>query len=88
MKRYHHPIGRRIRAATVFLSAFALTVTIAGAAPASASGRLLTAPAMQAHNTFAAPDAVKPVPLEGVRLSGGTLTLTLPAKSVAVIELR
>ena len=43
---------------------------------------------MQAHNTFAAPDAVKPVPFEGVTLAGGTLTLTLPAKSVAVIELR
>ena len=65
-----------------------LTVTLAGIAPASASGRVLTAPTMQAHNTFAAPDAVRPVPFDGVRLAGGTLTLTLPAKSVIVIELR
>jgi alpha-N-arabinofuranosidase len=43
---------------------------------------------MQAHNTFAAPDAVKPVPFDGVTLAGSTLTLTLPAKSVAVVELR
>jgi alpha-L-arabinofuranosidase len=65
-----------------------LTVTVAGVTPASATGRLLTAPTMQAHNTFAAPDAVKPVPFEGVKLAGSTLTLTLPAKSVAVVELR
>jgi len=43
---------------------------------------------MQAHNTFAAPDTVKPVPFEGVKIAGRTLTLTLPAKSVVVIELR
>jgi alpha-N-arabinofuranosidase len=65
-----------------------ITVTLAGIAPASASARLLTAPAMQAHNTFAAPDTVKPVPFEGLKLAAGTLTLTLPAKSVVVVELR
>jgi alpha-N-arabinofuranosidase len=43
---------------------------------------------MQAHNTIAAPDTVKPVPFEGLRLAAGTLTLTLPAKSVVVVELR
>jgi alpha-N-arabinofuranosidase len=43
---------------------------------------------MQAHNTFAAPDTVKPVPFEGLNLAAGTLRLTLPAKSVVVIELR
>jgi alpha-N-arabinofuranosidase len=68
--------------------ALVLTVKLAGISPTSAAGRLLTAPTMQAHNTFAAPDAVKPVRFEGVTLAGGTLTLTLPAKSVAVIELR
>jgi alpha-N-arabinofuranosidase len=65
-----------------------ITVTLAGTSPSSATGRLLTAATMQAHNTFAAPDTVKPVPFEGVKLAGSTLTLTLPAKSVAVVELR
>jgi alpha-N-arabinofuranosidase len=65
-----------------------ITVTFAGTSPSSATGRLLTAATMQAHNTFAAPDTVKPVPFEGVKLAGSTLTLTLPAKSVAVVELR
>ncbi len=65
-----------------------ITVTLAGVTPASAAGRVLTAAAMQSHNTFAAPDTVKPVPLEGVKLAGGVLTVILPAKSVAVLELR
>ena len=65
-----------------------ITVTLAGVAPAAATGRVLTAPTMQAHNTFAAPDTVKPVPLEGVKLAGGSLTATLPAMSVAMIELK
>jgi len=68
--------------------AIPLSVTLAGIAPASATGRILTAPAMQAHNTFAAPDTVKPVPFDGLRLAAGTLSLTLPAKSVVVVELR
>jgi alpha-N-arabinofuranosidase len=65
-----------------------VTVTLSGVTPTSAVGRVLTAPAMQAHNTFAAPDAVKPLPLDAVKLAGGTLTITLPAKSVAVLALK
>jgi alpha-N-arabinofuranosidase len=68
--------------------AAAITVTLAGLVAHSATGRVLTATAMQAHNTFAAPDAVKPVPFAGVRLAGNALMLTLPAKSVAIVELR
>jgi alpha-N-arabinofuranosidase len=68
--------------------AIPLTVTLAGVSPAAATGRLLTASTMQAHNTFAAPDEVKPVPFEGVKLAAGSLSLTLPAKSVVVVELR
>ena len=65
-----------------------ITVTLAGLVATSATGRVLTAPAMHAHNTFAAPDAVKPVPFASVRLAGNALMLTLPAKSVAIVELR
>jgi alpha-N-arabinofuranosidase len=65
-----------------------LTVALAGVSVTSAAGRVLTAPAMQAHNTFAAPDSVRPIPFEGVTLGGSTLTITLPAKSVAVVELK
>jgi alpha-N-arabinofuranosidase len=65
-----------------------ITVTLAGLVATSATGRVLTAPAMHAHNTFAAPDAVKPGPFASVRLAGKALMLTLPAKSVAIVELR
>jgi alpha-N-arabinofuranosidase len=65
-----------------------LAVALAGLSATSVTGRVLTAPAMQAHNTFAEPHAVTPVPFDGVRLAGSTLTVTLPAKSVAVVELK
>lgn len=53
----------------------------------SVSGELLTAAAMQAHNTFEHPDAVKPARFSAYALSGGTLTLDLPPKSVVVLAL-
>jgi alpha-N-arabinofuranosidase len=65
-----------------------VSVALVGLAPRSAAGRVLTAPAMQAHNTFDAPDTVRPVALAGVRLAGTTLEVQLPAKAVAIIELR
>jgi alpha-N-arabinofuranosidase len=67
---------------------FALKVALAGIAPTSATGRVLTAQSMQAHNTFVAPDAVKPVALGGVTLAGGALELRVPAMSVVIVELR
>jgi alpha-N-arabinofuranosidase len=49
---------------------------------------VLTAPAVDAHNTFAAPDAVKPAAFTGAKLQGGTLDLALPARSVVVLTLK
>ena len=65
-----------------------LTVALKGVAPSSASGRVLTAPAVNAHNTFAAPDAVRPAPFGGATLKGDTLEIRLPAKSVVVLALK
>ncbi|WP_420140034.1 alpha-N-arabinofuranosidase [Sphingomonas sp.] len=47
-------------------------------------GQLLTGAAMDARNTFDAPDTVAPKPFKGA-MSGGHLTFTLPPKSVAVV---
>ena len=52
------------------------------------SGTLLTAAAMDARNTFEAPNAVHPVAFATASIKGGTLSLTLPAKSVVVVTLR
>jgi alpha-N-arabinofuranosidase len=63
-------------------------VDIRGQQVSSVTGRVLTAPTMQAHNTFDQPNAVQPTDYRGARLSGGVLTLDLPSKSVVVVELR
>ena len=68
--------------------AVTLTVKLAGLAPKSVTGRVLTAPAMNAHNTFEAPDAVQPAAFGGAALKGDTLEVKLPAKSVVVLTLK
>jgi alpha-N-arabinofuranosidase len=52
-----------------------------------AAGRILTSDKLDAHNTFDAPDALKPSALEAARAEDGTLRLTLPPASVAVLTL-
>jgi alpha-N-arabinofuranosidase len=54
----------------------------------SVTGTILTADAMDAHNTFDRPDAVKPSAFTGATLAGDQLAVDLPAKSVVVLSLR
>jgi alpha-N-arabinofuranosidase len=61
--------------------------TLAGVNSTAITGRILTGPAMNSRNTFEAPDAVKPVPFTGAKLAGDRLTVTLPGRSVVVLEL-
>jgi len=68
--------------------AAAVSCKIRGTARAAVTGRILTADAMNALNTFAAPETVKPKAFAGAKLSGDQLSLSLPAKSVVVLELR
>jgi alpha-N-arabinofuranosidase len=70
------------------VQATTLSVKLTGLTPKSVAGRLLTAAAMNAHNTFDAPDAVKPVAFDGASLKGDTLEVRLPAKSVVVLALK
>ncbi|HEX8612199.1 MAG TPA: alpha-L-arabinofuranosidase C-terminal domain-containing protein [Telluria sp.] len=63
-----------------------VVVTVAGKQLAAATGRVLTATAMDAHNTFQNPQAIKPAPFSA-RASGGKLTVTVPAKAVVVVAL-
>jgi alpha-N-arabinofuranosidase len=64
-----------------------VSATVTGAQVSSASGRVLTAKTMDAHNTMDAPEAVKPSAISSKK-SGGKLVLRLPPKSVTVVELR
>ena len=64
-----------------------VTVDVSGTAARGAAGSVLTAAAMDAHNTFAAPDAVRPAPFQA-EARDGRLVLSLPAKSVAVVAVQ
>jgi alpha-N-arabinofuranosidase len=64
-----------------------VSTLIAGAQAGQVKGEILTADAMDAHNTFDNPDAVHSVAFDGAKLAGGKLSLTLPAKSVVVLTL-
>src|SRR5471032_6647 len=64
-----------------------VAVDVDGAGAVSASGTILTAAAMDAHNTFAAPDAVRPAPF-AASASGGKLVLKLPAKAIVVVAVQ
>jgi len=64
-----------------------LVCEIRGAKATRVSGRVLTAPAINAHNTFDNPQVVKPAPFNDVKLEGDGLTATLPPRSVVVLEI-
>jgi alpha-N-arabinofuranosidase len=63
-------------------------VTVSGVQASAATGRILTAAAMDAHNSFASPDVVAPAAFTGATISGDRLEVTLPAKSVVVLQLQ
>jgi alpha-N-arabinofuranosidase len=65
-----------------------IAADLRGTSVSTVAGRILTATAMNAHNTFEHPDTVHPVTFRGARLEGGRLTIELPAKSVVALELR
>jgi alpha-N-arabinofuranosidase len=63
-----------------------IAVEVADLGVTRAAGEVLTAPDVNSINTFEAPDTVSPEPISGT-VSGGKVTIVLPAKSVAVIAL-
>jgi alpha-N-arabinofuranosidase len=64
----------------------AVSGVLDGMAGALVSGLVLTAPAINSCNTFEAPNTVQPQPLDGASVQGSKLSLTLPPKSVVVVE--
>ena len=60
---------------------------VQGAKAQKVSGRILTAPAITAHNTFDKPETVKPSAFNAFRTTGSGLTATLPPASVVVLEI-
>ena len=68
-------------------SAATVRVDLRGRAVGDPVATVLAADDPAAHNTFDAPDAVAPRPLDGVRLEGGVLTAELPPAAFATVRL-
>ena len=64
-----------------------VNVHVGGMKAGAVQGRFLQAGVMNAHNTFENPDAVKPRPFKGAKLTNQELELSLPKMSVVVLEL-
>jgi alpha-L-arabinofuranosidase len=62
-----------------------VALNIPGQAVSSVSGQVLTAAAMDAHNTFQDKLAVKPAPFSA-KAVGGKLSVKVPAKAVVVVS--
>ena len=65
-----------------------LICELKGAKGRKVTGRILTDDDINAHNTFENPEFIKPAVFEGAKIKGDSLTVTLPAKSVVVLEIR
>jgi alpha-N-arabinofuranosidase len=59
-----------------------------GVSATRAVGRILSGPAINSYNSFEQPDVVRPAAFTGARVDNGSLTVTLPPRSVLVLELR
>ena len=64
-----------------------VTCELRGMALSAASGRVLTADRMQAHNTFDAPEQVRPAQFQGATIHDNRVTFSLPPMSATVLEL-
>lgn len=64
-----------------------ISVALGSLVAKSVTGRILTSVNLTDHNTFDKPDVVAPAPFNGAKISGSTLSVAMPAKSIVVLEL-
>ena len=65
-----------------------LDCTLEGMTASTVAGRVLTAEAMNAHNTFEKPETLKPAAFTAAALADGKLKATLPPMSVVLLEIK
>ncbi|MEA3460326.1 MAG: alpha-L-arabinofuranosidase C-terminal domain-containing protein, partial [Bacteroidota bacterium] len=65
----------------------AIEVEIKGKESAKVKGQVLVSGQMDSHNSFAQPEEVVPEEFNGARFTRGKLELTVPARSVVVLQL-
>jgi len=68
--------------------AITVKLTLDGVAASSASGRVLTGPAITSINSFEQPNLVIPAAFSGATVNGNTLTVTMPPHAVVMLDLR
>jgi alpha-N-arabinofuranosidase len=64
-----------------------LTCPLIGETFRKVTGEVLTAGEMNSYNSFESPETVKPAAFNGFTLKEGILSITMPSKSVVVLEL-
>lgn len=64
-----------------------IACSLSGRSLGSVAGRILTASEINAHNTFDAPEKVRPEPFDGATLRNGQLQVAMPAKSIVALRL-
>ncbi len=64
-----------------------VTCPVIGDTYKKVTGEVLTATEMNAMNTFEKPESVKPAAFNGFNYKDGVITITMPSKSVVVLEL-
>ena len=65
-----------------------VTINIDGKVYKNVSGRILSSPKIQDHNTFENGNKIKPTVFNGAKLAGKSLEVTLPPASVVVLQLQ
>ncbi len=65
-----------------------VSITLNGVNSKTISGRILSSDKLQNYNSFENPDKIKPTAFTGTKVSGNTLSLTLPPYSVVVLQLK
>ncbi|MBS1914977.1 MAG: alpha-N-arabinofuranosidase [Bacteroidetes bacterium] len=65
-----------------------VTINVEGATFKTITGRLLSSPKIQDHNTFDNPEKVKPSSFTGFRYTGNSVSMQLPPASVVVLEVK
>jgi alpha-N-arabinofuranosidase len=66
----------------------AVSIAIPSVSLSQVNGTLLTAAAVDAHNTFENPDLVHAIAFNAATITGHSLSLSLPAKSIIVLNLQ
>lgn len=65
-----------------------VTVSLDNGSVRSVSGSQLTTPALTAYNDFQHPDRIKETPFKNFKMKKGSVTSTLPALSIVVLQMK